>query len=101
MSALSFFRGVLIDESFSLTDQRMTETWCANVLRFVAPRIWLGSSLFDQLDRAAVEGVARVFSLGETFRLEKRSDCSMEEFELALLPIFPLESRRVTVGAGA
>jgi hypothetical protein len=101
MSALSFFRGVLIDESFGLTDQRMTEAWCANVLRFVAPRMWLGSGLFGQLDRAAVECVARVFSLGETFRLEKRSDCSMEEFELALLPILPLESRRVTVGAGA
>ena len=71
--AADFFRGVLIDHSFSLTDQRMTEAWCANVLRFVAPRMWLGSGLFDQLDRAAVECVASVSLGGDVSpRKEKR-----------------------------
>ena len=62
--------------------------------------MWLGSGLFGQLDRAAVECVARVFSLGETFRLEKRSECSMDDFELALLPILPIESQRVSISTG-
>ena len=42
----------------------MTHAWCANVPRFVAPRMWLGAGLFDQLDRAAVDRVAA--ALGNT-----------------------------------
>ncbi len=100
ISALNFFRGVLIDHGAGLKDRRMTEVWCANVLRMVAPRMWLCRGLFEQLDPAALDRVADVTRSGETFRVEKREICAMEDFELALLPILPIESRRLTI-AGA
>jgi hypothetical protein len=97
LSALNFFRGVLLGQSVGLKDRRMSEAWCANVLRMAAPTMWLGAELFEQLDRAALERVARVSRTGGTYRIEKREDRAMEDLELALLPILPIESRRVTI----
>jgi hypothetical protein len=97
ISALNFFRGVLIDHGVGLKDRRMTQAWCANVLRMVAPRLWLCRGLFEQLDHAALDRVAEVTGTGETIRIEKREVRAMEAFELALLPILPIESRRVTI----
>ena len=50
-SVLNFFRGVLIGHKIGLKDRLMTAQWCANVLRTVAPTMWLCSGLAEQLDR--------------------------------------------------
>ena len=34
-----------------------------------------------------------VSEIGGSTKLEKRPDCAMDDFELALLPILPIESR--------
>ena len=49
------------------------------------------------LDPTAVERVAIVSESGGGTRLEKRPDCAIDDFELALLPILPIESTRLTV----
>jgi len=97
MSVLNFFRGILHEHPSSLTDRRMTAEWCANVLRMVTPHMWLCGNLLEQVDRAALEGVATVTEIGGSYKIEKRHDCAMDDFELALLPILPIESRRITM----
>ena len=53
-SVLNFFRGILHAESLSLKAQRLSAGWCANVLRMVAPHLWLGPTLTAQIDRASL-----------------------------------------------
>jgi len=100
MSVLNFFRGVLLDQGFGLKDQRMSAGWCGNVLRMVAPLMWLGAGLMAQIDRAALERVAVVREGDGCCRVEKRPEVEMEDLELALLPILPVESARISMEEG-
>jgi hypothetical protein len=100
ISALNFFRGVVLEQGYGLKDRRMTRVWCANVLRMVAPRLWLCAALFDQLDAAALDRVANVGRVHDTVRIQKREVSAMDDFELSLLPILPIETRRMTVSVG-
>jgi hypothetical protein len=97
MSVLNFFRGILLEQQCSLTDRRMTAEWCGNVLRMVAPHMWLCGNLIEQVDRAALERVATVAEFNGSYRIEKRTEYAMDDFELALLPILPIETSRMTV----
>lgn len=51
-----------------LNDVKMTAPWCANVLRRVAPRLWLCRSLIDQVNRVMLEKVAQVGEAGSVYR---------------------------------
>jgi hypothetical protein len=97
MSVLNFFRGILIEQQCGLMDRRMTAQWCGNVLRMVTPHMWLCGNLVDQVDKAALERVAIVSEINGSNKIEKRPGCAMNDFELALLPILPLEDSRITV----
>jgi hypothetical protein len=63
----------------------------------VTPHMWLCGNLVEQLDRAALERVATVSESNGSHKIEKRTDCAMDDFELALLPILPIESSRIRV----
>lgn len=97
MSALNTFRGIHHGLAFGLKDRRLTAQWCRNILRMVAPHLWLCPDLMAPLDRTALERVAMVSESGGSTKLEKRPDCAMDDFELALLPILPIESTRLTI----
>jgi hypothetical protein len=75
----------------------MTAQWCANVLRMVTPRLWLCENLIDQVDRAALERVAEVSESNGVYKLALRLGCALDELELALMPILPVESARISV----
>jgi hypothetical protein len=49
------------------------------------------------LDKAALERVATVTEQNGSTRIVKRPDCAMDDLELALLPILPIESARLTL----
>jgi hypothetical protein len=100
-SVLNFFRGILLEQHCALTERRMTAQWCANVLRMVTPHMWLCDALVRQLDLAALRKVAVVADMNGSCKIEKLAGCAMEDFELALLPILPIESARITVKASA
>jgi hypothetical protein len=97
MSVLNFFRGVLVDQQFGLKDQRMTTQWCANVLRMVTPHMWLCGNLVEQVDKEALANFAIVTEHDGCYKIEKRGDCTMDDLELALVPVLPIESSRVRV----
>ena len=97
MSVLNFFRGILFAPQHSLTDQRMTSQWCTNVLRMVSPHMWLCDNLIAQVDRNGLERVATVAKINGSHKIEKRPDFAMDDFELALLPILPVETARLSV----
>ncbi len=92
-SALNWFRGV--DGGAGLYRRKMSVQWCSNVLRMLAPHMWLCRTLIDQVDRAALERVAEVSETNGVFRVALRAGCSIEELELALLGILPVESARI------
>ena len=83
MSALNFFRGIHHGLAFGLNDRRLTTQWCRNILRMVAPHLWLCPDLMAPLDRTALVRVAMVSEIGGSTKLEKRPDCAMDDFELA------------------
>ncbi len=97
MSVLNFFRGILHEHRHGLKDWRMSAAWCGNVLRMVTPHLWLCRGLIEQLDKAALQCVATVTEQNGSTKVVKRPDCAMEDFELALLPILPIESARLTL----
>jgi hypothetical protein len=96
MSALNFFRGILHEHQHGLKDWRMSAAWCGNVLRMVTSHLWLCRGLVEQLDKAALERVATVTEQNGSTKVVKRPDCAMEDLELALMPILPIESARLT-----
>jgi hypothetical protein len=101
MSVLNFFPGILLEQQFGLKDQRMTAQWCSNVLRMVTPHMWLCGDLMAQLDPITLDRVAIVSAQGGCSKIEKRPDCAIDDFELALMPILPIESARITVRPSA
>jgi hypothetical protein len=96
-SILNFFRGIRYNQHFGLHDQRLSAFWGANILRMVSPLLWLGPSLAAQLDHAALGRVATLTPLEGGLRVEKRASAGMEDLELALLPVLPIETPRVAV----
>jgi hypothetical protein len=66
--------------------------------------MWLCDTLVRQLDLALPRIVAAVADMSGSWKIEKLAGCTMEDFELALLPILPIlpiESARITVKASA
>ena len=94
-SAFNWFRGV--EGGGGLYRRKMSVQWCSNVLRMLAPHMWLCWNLIDQVDRMALERVAQVSETNGMFKVALRPGCSLEKLELALLPILPVESARISV----
>ncbi len=95
VSVLNWFRGILNDGG--LNTDKMTAAWCGNVLRMVSPHMWLCRQLIDQVDRARLEQVAQVEEINGVYRVALRCGCALDELELALLPILPVESARISM----
>jgi len=92
---LNWFRGILSDGG-GLNNVKMTAQWCSNVLRMVTPHMWLCRDLLDQVDRSALERAALVSEANGTFKIVLRAGVGIDELEMALLPILPVESVRIT-----
>jgi len=59
--------------------------------------MWLCRNLMDQVNRTALDEVAQVTETNGTFGIALRSGRGLDELELALLPILPTESARISV----
>jgi hypothetical protein len=95
-STLNWFRGIL-NNDIGLNTGKMTAQWCANVLRMVTPQMWLCANLIDQIDKAALEQVADVSEMNGVYKVALRPGCRLDALELALLPILPVESVRISL----
>ena len=93
-SVLNWFRGILQNDG-GLNASKMSLEWCRNVLRMVTPHMWLCRALLEQVDRAALEAVAQVTETNEAFKVVLREGLGLDDLELALLPVLPIESVRV------
>jgi hypothetical protein len=93
-SVLNWFRGILQTDG-GLNMQKMSVEWCRNVLRMVTPHMWICRALLDQVDRAALERVAQVTETNGAFKLALREGQGLDDLELALLPVLPVESVRL------
>lgn len=96
-SVLNCFRGILHGEHLSLKALRLSAGWCQNVLRMVTPHLWLGPSLAGQIDRERLSRIAVVMDINGSIKIEKIPQASMDDLELALLPILPIETSRFAV----
>jgi hypothetical protein len=96
-SVLNFFRGILHNEQLSLKALRLSAGWCGNVLRMVTPHLWLGPDLAAQIDCDTLSRVAHVSEVNGCLNILKRAEARMEDLEIALLPILPIESARIRV----
>ncbi len=92
-SVLNWFRGILQTDG-GLNASKMSLQWCRNVLRMVTPHMWICRALLEQLDRAALEAVAEVTGTGDAFKIALKDGRALDELEIALLPILPIESVR-------
>jgi len=95
VSVLNWFRGVV--GGGGLHRKLMSAQWCSNVLRMLTPQMWLCRNLMDQVNRTALEQVAQVTETNGTYGIALRSGRGLDELELALLPILPIESARISV----
>jgi hypothetical protein len=93
-SVLNWFRGILQTDG-GLNGPKMSLQWCKNVLRMITPHMWVCRALIDQLDRAALDRVAHVTETNDAFKIALREGQGLDDLELALLPILPVESVRV------
>jgi len=93
-SVLNWFRGILPTDG-GLDASKMSLQWCRNVVRMVTPHLWLCRTLLDQVDKAALEQVAQVSEANGAFKITLRDGCALDDLELALLPVLPVESVRV------
>ena len=93
-SVLNWFRGILQNDS-GLNASKMSLQWCRNVLRMVTPHMWMCRTLIDQVDRTALDAVAQVSETNDAFKITLREGQRLDDLELALLPILPVESARV------
>jgi hypothetical protein len=93
-SVLNWFRGILQTDG-GLNTSKMSLQWCRNVLRMITPHLWVCRALMQQVDRAALEAVAEVTETNDAFKLALRAGQGLDDLELALLPILPVESVRV------
>jgi hypothetical protein len=68
--------------------QRTAQGWGTRYLRAVADRMWLGPEFAAMLpDRAALERVAIVVSVGDTLAIERRPEATLRDLELCLEPM--------------
>jgi hypothetical protein len=74
---------------------KMSLQWCGNVLRMVTPHMWACRTLIEQVDRAALGRVAHVTETNDAFKISLNEGQPLDDLELALLPILPVESVRV------
>ena len=93
-SVLNWFRGILQTDG-GLNAPKMSLQWCRNVLRMVTPHMWVCRALLEQVDRAALEAVAQVTETNDAFKIALREGQGLDDLELALLPVLPVESVRV------
>jgi len=93
-SVLNWFRGILQNDG-GLNDAKMSVRWCSNVLRMVTPHMWMCRALLEQVDRSALEAVAQITEAGDAFKITLRDGQRLDDLELALLPVLPVESARV------
>jgi hypothetical protein len=93
---LNWFRGIFSNGN-GLNQGKMSAQWCSNVLRMVTPHLWLCRNLIDQVNRAALERVAQVSETNGVYKIALRPGSALDELELALLPILPVESARISV----
>ncbi len=96
-SVLNFFRGILHNEQLSLKALRLSAGWCGNVLRMVTPHLWLGPNLAVQIDCGSLSRVAHVSEVNGCLKIVKKAEASMEDLEIALLPVLPIESARISI----
>jgi hypothetical protein len=93
-SVLNWFRGIVQTDG-GLNASKMSLQWCRNVLRMVTPHMWICRGLLEQVDRAALEAVAEVTETTDAFRMTLKDGQGLDDLELALLTILPVESARV------
>jgi hypothetical protein len=93
-SVLNWFRGILQNDG-GLNGPKMSLQWCSNVLRIVTPHMWICRALLQQVDRPALEAVAQVTETTEAFKIVLKEGQALDDLELALLPVLPVESVRV------
>jgi hypothetical protein len=93
-SVLNWFRGIVPDGS-GLNGPKMSLQWCSHVLRMITPHMWICRALLEQVDRAALEAVAQVDEVNDAFKIVLREGKGLDDLELALLPVLPVESVRV------
>jgi hypothetical protein len=68
--------------------QRTARGWGTRYLRAVADRMWLGPDFAAMLpDRAALERVAIVDSVGDTLAIERRPEATLRDLEQCLEPM--------------
>jgi hypothetical protein len=68
--------------------QRAAHGWGTRYLRAVADRMWLGPEFTAMLpDRAALDRVAIVSSVGDTLVIERRPEATLRDLELCLEPM--------------
>jgi hypothetical protein len=94
-SVVNWFRGILQNDG-GLDASKMSLQWCKNVLRMVTPHMWICRPLLQQVDRVALEAVAKGTERGEVVKIELRDAQGLDDLELALLPVLPVESARVS-----
>jgi len=94
-SVLNWFRGILQTDG-GLNATKMSLQWCSNVLRMVTPHMWICRALLEQVDRAALDAVAQVSDVNDAFRIALKEGRRLDDLELALLEVLPVESVRVT-----
>jgi hypothetical protein len=93
-SVLNWFRGILQNDG-GLDGSKMSLQWCRNVLRMVTSHMWINRALLQQVDRTALEAVAQVTEINDAFKITLRDGQGLDDLELALLPVLPVESVRV------
>jgi hypothetical protein len=93
-SVLNWFRGILQTDG-GLDASKMSLQWCRNVLRIITPHMWICRALIEQVNRPALDGVAQVTESNDAFKVALRDGQGLDDLELALLPILPVESVRV------
>jgi hypothetical protein len=57
--------------------------------------MWICRALLEQVDRTALEAVAQVTERNDVFKVALRDGLELDDLELALLPVLPVESVRV------
>jgi len=96
-SVLNWFRGILQTDG-GLDASKMSLQWCKNVLRMVTPHMWICRALLEQVDRATLDAVADVTKRNDAFKIALREGQGLDDLELSLLPVLPVESARVRTG---
>ena len=57
--------------------------------------MWIGRTLLEQVDRAELDSVALVTETNDAFKISLREGQRLDDLELALLSILPVESARI------